>query len=74
MLLRTYPGPLLALIFPALMLTELALLPVSIAGGWIGAKLRADFELLGRLPRLLRERRAIQAARTVSSAAIRPRR
>jgi N-acetylglucosaminyl-diphospho-decaprenol L-rhamnosyltransferase len=67
LLIRTYPGPLLALIFPALMLTELALLPISIAGGWIGAKLRADLELLGRLPRLLRERRAIQRARSIDS-------
>jgi GT2 family glycosyltransferase len=68
LLIRTYPGPLLALIFPALMLTELALLPVSIAGGWIAAKLRANFEVLGRLPRLLRERRAIQGARSIDSA------
>jgi GT2 family glycosyltransferase len=68
LLIRTYPGPLLALIFPALLLTELALLPVSIAGGWIGAKLRANLEVLGRLPRLLRERRAIQRARMIGSA------
>lgn len=67
MILRTYPGPLLALVLPALLATELALLPVSIAGGWFGAKLRANLDLLRWLPRLLGERRAIQRARTVKA-------
>jgi GT2 family glycosyltransferase len=68
LLIRTWPGPLLALCLPALILTELALIPVSIAGGWFGAKLRAGFDLLRWLPRLLRERRAIQDVKGIGSA------
>jgi N-acetylglucosaminyl-diphospho-decaprenol L-rhamnosyltransferase len=67
-LLRTYPAPLLALLAPALIATELALLLVAAAGGWGGQKLRADREVIGWLPRLLRERWAIQRRRTVSAA------
>ncbi len=68
MVVRTYPAPLLALLAPALLATELALLFASVAGGWAPQKLRAVAEALLALPRLLRERRAIQARRTVSSA------
>jgi GT2 family glycosyltransferase len=67
-LVRTYPGTLLALLAPALIATEVALLPVALAGGWGRQKLRADLAFLRWLPRLLRERRAIQAQRTVSAA------
>lgn len=67
-LVRTYPGALLALLAPALIATELALLPVSAAGGWGRQKLRANLAVLRWLPRLLRERRAIQAQRTVGAA------
>jgi GT2 family glycosyltransferase len=67
MIWRTYPGPLLALVFPALLLTELALIGISIAGGWAGAKLRANADVLRWLPRLLRERREIQSRREISA-------
>lgn len=67
-LVRTYPGALLALLAPALLATELALLAVAAAGGWGGQKLRANLEFLRWLPRLLRERREIQATRAVSAA------
>jgi N-acetylglucosaminyl-diphospho-decaprenol L-rhamnosyltransferase len=66
-LVRVYPGPLLALLAPALLATEAALLLAAAAGGWGGQKLRADAEALLWLPRLLRERRAIQRARAVSA-------
>ena len=66
-LVRTYPGALLALLAPALLATELALLAVAAAGGWGGQKLRADLEFLRWLPRLLRERREIQSERTISA-------
>jgi len=66
-LIRTYPGALLALVFPALVATELALVPVSIRGGWFGRQVRAKLDVLRWLPRLLRERRKIQAARTVGA-------
>jgi N-acetylglucosaminyl-diphospho-decaprenol L-rhamnosyltransferase len=67
-LVRTYPGALLALLAPALLATELALLPVAAAGGWGRQKLRANWEFLTWLPRLLRERRTLQRQRTISAA------
>jgi len=68
LLIRTYPAPLLVLLAPVLLATELALLLVAAAGGWGGQKLRADREVIGWLPRLLRERREIRRRRTVSAA------
>jgi GT2 family glycosyltransferase len=67
-LVRTYPGPLLAILAPALLATELALLPVAAAGGWGRQKLRANREFIAWLPRLLRERRALQRRRAISAA------
>ena len=67
-IVRCYPGGLLALLVPALAATELALLVVAAAGGWLPQKLAAIWETARALPRLLRERRAIQAGRTISAA------
>jgi GT2 family glycosyltransferase len=67
-LARTYPGALLALLAPALLATELALLPLAAAGGWGREKLRADLVFLRWLPRLLRERREVQRQRTIGAA------
>jgi GT2 family glycosyltransferase len=67
-MIRAYPGPLLAVVAPALLATELALLPIAAAGGWLGPKLAAARDTATGLPRLLRERRAIQAQRQVSAA------
>jgi GT2 family glycosyltransferase len=66
-LVRNYPGALLALLAPALLATELALLLVAATGGWGGKKLRANVEFLRWLPRLLRERRQVQGRRAVSA-------
>jgi len=66
-IVRTYPGPLLALLAPALLATELALLLVSAMGGWGREKLRANLAFVRWLPRLLRERREIQGRRTIGS-------
>jgi len=66
-LLRCYPGALLALLAPALLATELALVPVSLAGGWWRQKLAAWGDVARALPRLVRERRAVQARRAVSA-------
>jgi GT2 family glycosyltransferase len=65
---RCYPGRLLILLAPALLATELALLAVATAGGWLPQKLAAAGEGLRALPRLLRERRAVQASRTIPAA------
>ncbi len=66
-LVRAYPASLLALLAPALLATELALIAVAASGGWGRQKLAADWEALRWLPRLLRERRQIQVTRTVSA-------
>ena len=67
-LIRVYPAALLVLLAPALIATELALIPVSIAGGWGKQKLFATCDVIRWLPRLLRERRRVQATRAVSAA------
>ena len=67
-LIRVYPASLLVLLAPALLLTELALIPASIAAGWGRQKLAAIGEVILWLPRLLRERRQIQATRQASAA------
>jgi N-acetylglucosaminyl-diphospho-decaprenol L-rhamnosyltransferase len=65
-LLRDWPGPVLAAVAPALVATELAVWAAAAAGGWGGEKARATGETVRALPRLLRERREIQAARRIS--------
>ena len=60
-IIRDYPRRLLLALLPALLVTELALLVVATVGGWLPQKLRANAEVLRWLPRLLRERREIQA-------------
>jgi N-acetylglucosaminyl-diphospho-decaprenol L-rhamnosyltransferase len=67
-IIRTYPGALLVLLAPALVATELALLPVSMAGGWSRQKILATLDTIRSFPRLLRERRKLQAARTIGAA------
>jgi len=67
-LIRVYPASLLVLLAPALLATELALIPASLAGGWGGQKLAATADVIRWLPRLLRERREVQATRKVSTA------
>ena len=69
-ILAVYPLPLLVLLAPALLATELALVPAAAAGGWLGPKLRASAETLRALPRLRCERRAVQSSRRVSAGAL----
>ena len=65
--LRTYPGPLLVLVLPALIVTELAVWAVAARGGWARAKAQATVGVLVDLPRILRERRTIQSGRRIGS-------
>jgi GT2 family glycosyltransferase len=67
-LIRVYPASLFVLLAPALLATELALLPASFAAGWGRQKLAAIGEVARWLPRLLRERRQVQATRTIGAA------
>jgi GT2 family glycosyltransferase len=66
--IRTYPAPLLLLLVPALLTAELGILAAAVAGGWGRQKLLSWGDLALALPGLLRERRRVQSARTVSSA------
>jgi GT2 family glycosyltransferase len=67
-IVRTYPAPLLALLAPALLVVELAILVASLRGGWWRQKLLAAADSVERLPRWFRERRRVQRARTLSAA------
>jgi GT2 family glycosyltransferase len=66
-MIRTYPAALLAVIAPALLATELALIPLAFAGGWGKQKLLALADTIRALPRLFRDRRRIQSTRTISA-------
>ncbi len=66
--LRTYPSSLLVLVLPALVAAEVAVWAVALRGGWARMKARATLDVLRALPRLVRERRAIQTERLVSAA------
>ncbi len=63
--IRTYPGPLLVMLVPALAATELALLGASLAGGWLPQKVASWGDVIRSLPKLMRERREIRAARRI---------
>ena len=65
--LRTYPGILLLLVSPALLLVEIVVWAAALRGGWWKMKALATADLLRWLPRLVRERRAIQASRAVDT-------
>jgi GT2 family glycosyltransferase len=60
-IIRTYPAPLLVVVMPALLATELALVPASLAGGWLPQKLASWADVVRALPGLVRARRRIQA-------------
>jgi GT2 family glycosyltransferase len=67
-LVRTWPGPVLAVALPALLATEVAIWVAAAAGGWLGAKHRATRDALREFPRRRRERAAIQAQRAITPA------
>jgi N-acetylglucosaminyl-diphospho-decaprenol L-rhamnosyltransferase len=64
-LVGVYPGRLLALLAPGLLIFELALLVASWRGGWLRAKLRAQAAVVRSLPAMVRRRRAVQATCTI---------
>ncbi len=65
--LGVYPGVLLALMWPALLAFEVALLFASWRGGWLRAKLRSQAAVARELPQILARRRTVQATRRVSA-------
>jgi hypothetical protein len=66
-ILRTYPAPLLLLVLPALIATEVAVWVIAASGGWARMKALATLDVIRELPRLLRERRGIQAANVIGA-------
>ena len=66
-IIRTFPSGLLGLLAPGLLATELALVPISIAGGWGAQKLASWLDVIRWLPRLRRERREIQSTRRITA-------
>jgi GT2 family glycosyltransferase len=66
-LIRTYPSALLLLLAPALLATELALVPISATGGWLRQKALSWGDVLSSLPRLLGERRRIQRTASIEA-------
>lgn len=66
-LIRTYPARLLVVLGPALLATELGVLALALVSGWGGQKLAANAEVVRALPRLLRQRREIQAGAQVGA-------
>jgi GT2 family glycosyltransferase len=68
MILRTYPSPLLALLLPALLACEPAVLLLALRGGWGASKLRAWLDVIAWLPRMPAERRRVSALATVPAA------
>ena len=69
-IIRTYPASLLAVLAPALAATELALVAAALAGGWFPQKVGAWADVLRALPRLIAQRRRIQASRRVGAPAL----
>ena len=67
-ILRTYPPRLLALLAPVLLATELVVWQKAVREGWATMKARATVDVVLGLGRLWRERREIQAQRTITEA------
>ena len=65
-LLKNMECKTLALIFPALVVVELAQIVHALVHGWLGLKIKSYFEILGQLLRITRKRRLIRSSRKVS--------
>jgi GT2 family glycosyltransferase len=65
--LSVYPTALLALLAPALLASEIALLAIAAREGWLRPKLRAQVATLAALPRTLARRRRLQQTRRIGS-------
>lgn len=67
-LLADYPTAVLVVAAPGLIALELGLLVVAARGGWLRAKLRAQWAVARSLRRALRRRREVQRGRVVTAA------
>lgn len=66
--LTVWPARLLLAVLPALLVTELALVPVSARGRWLGSLARGWVGTLVWLPWIFARRRRVQARRAISAA------
>ena len=67
-IVRCYPGRLLALVLPALLVVEPAMLAYAASEGWGRAKIESIAGFLRALPGALRERREIQSKAVIGPA------
>jgi len=67
LLIRVYPAALLVFVVPALLITEAVLLAVAFRGGWLRQKVAAMIDVARWMPRLLAERREVQARRAITA-------
>lgn len=67
--LTTYPAAVLLRVLPAMLVFEIGLLVLSVAQGWLRAKLRSYVSLLRSAPHIIRRRRDVQRTRTITNAA-----
>jgi len=65
-LLQNYSAKSLVLLSPMLLAIEVMMLLYSLAGGWLGKKLRSYGWVWLHVPHILRQRRKVQTMRTVS--------
>ena len=66
-LIRAYPTPLLALLAPALIVTEIALIAIAAAGGWLPQKVAAWRDVGRSRERLASERREVQSTARIGA-------
>jgi len=65
-LLKNMECKTLVLIFPALVVVELAQIVHALMHGWLGLKIKSYFEILGKFLQITRKRRQIESFRKVS--------
>jgi GT2 family glycosyltransferase len=65
-LLKNLECKTLLLIFPALVIVELAQVVHALVHGWLGLKVKSYFEILGQFSQIARKRRQIQRSRKIS--------
>lgn len=70
LLLKNLEWKTLFLIFPALILVEIAQVVHSLLNGWFKLKLKSYIELVGLFPIIFRKRRILQKSRKISDAEI----
>jgi GT2 family glycosyltransferase len=69
-LLKNYRLPTLIVLGPALLAFELMMIAYAVMNGWLGSKLRANWDLLRHAPEIWRQRQEVQRLRRAPDRAI----